>query len=326
MQTLAITGAGGFIGKRLAERALERGLRVRGLDLEPAAAARAEALGVETIVGDINDPGAAARVCEGADAVVHTAAIVREDGDWELFRRVNVGGAENMARAARDAGARRFVHLSSVMVYGFHYPPNVAEEGPLAGDGNPYCTTKIESEQALAALHARGDLEVVFVRPGDVYGPGSQPWIVRPLELMKKHLFALPNGGRGCINPVYVDDLCDGIFLALETDRTGEAFNLTDGRAVTFADFFGRLAAMAGLRPPPTLPEPLLRAAFRVIERGFGLVGKAPPANAQALNYLIRPGAYSIDKARRILGYEPKVDLDEGMRRTEAWLRREGLA
>ncbi|MFW6049640.1 MAG: NAD-dependent epimerase/dehydratase family protein [Myxococcota bacterium] len=325
MQTLAITGVGGFIGARLAEVALERGMRVRGLDISSDAAAKAEALGVEAVVGDITDPAAAARMCQGADAVVHTAAIVREGGDWDLFRRVNVEGAETVARAARDAGARRFVHLSSVMVYGFHYPPGITEEGPLRGDDNPYCTTKIQSEQALLAFHERGDMEVVVVRPGDVYGPGSQPWVVRPLQLMKQGLFALPNRGRGYINPVYVDDLAEGILLALHTEHTGEAFNLTDGRAVTYTEYFGRLARLAGLRPPRTLPTPVLRVAFRAIEQGFGLAGKEPPAHAQALDYLLRPGAYSIDKARRLLDYAPAVDLDEGMRRTEAWLRREGL-
>lgn len=325
MRTLAITGVGGFIGKRLAGRALEEGMTVRGLDVSPEAAAAAEALGVEVVVGDITDPSAAARMCEGADGVVHTAAIVREDGPWDLFRRINVQGAETVARAARDAGARRFVHLSSVMVYGFHYPHGVDESGPLRGDDNPYCTTKIESEQALQALAAPGDLDLVVVRPGDVYGPGSQPWVVRPLELMGKGLFALPRGGRGYINPIYVDNLVDGIFLALRTEHTGEAYNLTDGVAVTYAEYFGRLARMAGIRPPRVVPEPVLRVAFALIERGFELAGTEPPARAQALNYLIRPGAYSIEKAHRKLGFEPRVDLEEGMRRTEAWLRSEGL-
>ncbi|MFW5875817.1 MAG: NAD-dependent epimerase/dehydratase family protein [Myxococcota bacterium] len=325
MQTLAITGVGGFIGKRLAERALERGFTVRGLEVSAEAAARAEGLGVQVVVGDITDPAAAARMCEGADAVVHTAAIVREDGPWDLFRRVNVEGAETVARAARDAGVRRFVHLSSVMVYGFHYPPGVDEEGPLRGDGNPYCTTKIESEAALLAFQQNGDLDVVLVRPGDVYGPGSQPWVVRPIELMKARLIVLPRRGHGYMNPVYVDNLIDGLFLALATEHTGQAFNITDGRAVTYMDYFSRLARAAGVPGPWTAPEPLLRAAFQAVERGAVLLGKTPLAHAQALNYLIRPGSYSIEKARQRLGYEPAVSFEEGMRLTEAWIQQEDL-
>lgn len=325
MGTIAITGVGGFIGQRLAERSLERGWRVRGLDLSPEAAARVEAMGVPTVVGDVCDPDAARRVCEGADAVVHTAAVVREDGPWELFRRVHVTGTETVARAARDVGVRRFVHLSSVMVYGFHYAPGVDETGPLRGDDNPYCTTKIESEQAVHSFHASGDLQVIILRPGDVYGPGSMPWVVRPVELIRKRMMILPSGEGRCINPVYVDDLVDGIFLALETEHVGEAFNVTQGGAVPYTEYMGRLARMLGTRLPPRLPAPVLRVLFGGIEAVYTAAGREPPARAQALNYLVRPGAYSIRKARHLLGYEPRVDLDEGMRRVEAWLRQEGL-
>jgi nucleoside-diphosphate-sugar epimerase len=324
MRTIAITGVGGFIGLRLAERALERGLAVRGMDLSPKAAARAESLGVATVVGDIGDAEAARRMCEGADAVVHTAAVVREDGPWDLYRRVHVVGTETVARAAREAGARRFVHLSSVMVYGFHYPDGVAEEGPFRGDGNPYCTTKIESEEAV--LTFQGDLDVVILRPGDVYGPGSMPWVVRPVELIRSRFMILPTGRNRCMNPVYVDDLVDAIFLALETEHVGEAFNITDGDVVEYGDYMGRLATMTKAKLPMRLPLPVLRVLFAVTERAYLAVGREPPARAQALNYLIRPGAYSIDKARRLLGFAPKVNLDEGMRRVEAWLRREGMA
>jgi nucleoside-diphosphate-sugar epimerase len=326
MRTIAITGVGGFIGHRLAERALERGLRVRGLDLSPEAAARAEALGVDTVVGDICDAESARRVCEGADAVVHTAAVVREDGPWELFRRVHVAGTETMARAARDAGAQRFVHLSSVMVYGFHYPPDIAEDGPLCGDDNPYCTTKIESEQAVMAFHGHGDLQVVILRPGDVYGPGSIPWVVRPVDLIRKRMMVLPTGPNRCMNPVHIDNLVDATFLALETEHTGEAFNITDGLALPYAEYMGRLARMVGMRLPPRLPLALLRVLFRAAEAAYLAAGKEPLARPQALNYLVRPGAYSIDKARRLLGYAPRIGFEEGMREVEDWLRQEGAA
>src|SRR5206468_3894419 len=107
-----------------------------------------------------------------------------------------------------------FVHLSSVMVYGFSYLPDVDESGPMRGEGNPYCETKIESERAVLSLDSR-DFGVAVIRPGDVYGPGSVPWIARPLAMMQKGRFFLPDGGRGVINPVYVDNLVDGIFLAM---------------------------------------------------------------------------------------------------------------
>ncbi|MGH7438015.1 MAG: NAD-dependent epimerase/dehydratase family protein, partial [Polyangiaceae bacterium] len=201
--TLSVTGVGGFIGRRLAERALSRGMKVRGLDQSESAAR--ELHGVDVVVGDVCDPAAARAACAGADVVVHTAAVVREDGLRELYQRVNVGGTGQMVAAAREAGARRFVQLSSVMVYGYRFPPGVTEDGPLRGEGNPYCETKIESERVAEASREPGRFEITIIRPGDVYGPRSVPWVVRPYLLMKSGLFMLPDGGKGIINQVYVD-------------------------------------------------------------------------------------------------------------------------
>src|SRR5262249_55924364 len=157
------------------------GWQVRGIDNSAAAATRAERVGAWVQTGDVTAEGSARRLCGGAEVIVHTAAIVGEGGeggDWARYRRVNVEGTRTMARAARAAGVGRFVHLSSVMVYGFTYPDGVDEDGPLRGENNPYCQTKIESEAALRELLPSG---VTIVRPGDVYGPGSIPWVVRPL-------------------------------------------------------------------------------------------------------------------------------------------------
>lgn len=317
---MAITGSGGFIGLRMAERARERGMRVRGLELGAEAARRAEALGFETIVGDVNDTDAVRRLCAGANVVFHTAAIVDEGGEWAKFRKVNVEGTRHVASVARDAGVSRFVHLSSVMVYGFDFPRFVSEEGPLRGEGNPYCQTKIESEEALRSVHQRGGFEVIVIRPGDVYGPGSVPWVVRPAELMKRGLFMLIDGGRGIMNHVHVDNLIDGIFAALDRDVTGEAFNLTDGAETSFREYFTRLGALVGRKRFLSLPKPVAMAAFAVMARGARALGKKPLAEPSAVPFVTRPNPYSIEKARSWLGYQPKVTLDDGMRELAAWL------
>jgi nucleoside-diphosphate-sugar epimerase len=318
--TLSVTGIGGFIGRRLAERALARGMRVRGLDqAEQAARGLPE---VEVVVGDVCDPAAARAACAGADVVVHTAAVVREDGPRDLYQRVNVGGTAQMVAAARKAGVRRFVQVSSVMVYGFRYPPMVAEDGPLRGEGNPYCETKIESERVAEASREPGRFEVTVIRPGDVYGPRSVPWVVRPYLLMKAGLFVLPGGGKGMLNPVYVDDLVDGVLLSIERDASG-AFTVTDGVASTCMEYFRPIAAAAGSGPIRTAPAGLLRAVFGAAQAGSRLLGRESPAAPSAVDYLMRPHAYSIEKARRELGYRPAVSLDEGMRRVREWIDRE---
>jgi nucleoside-diphosphate-sugar epimerase len=324
-KTLAITGVGGFIGLRAAELARDRGLRVRGLDLSAPAADRARRLGAETLVGDITDPQAMAELCRGAYVVLHTAGVVKEGGPLALFRRVHVEGTLTAATAARAAGVQTFVHLSSVLVYGFRYPDGATEETPRHGENNPYCQTKIESEDALLPLNDPPRFGVIVIRPGEVYGPGSGPWVVRPLDLMRRGRFFLVNGGRGVLNTLYVDNLIDAILLAVERDAWGEIFNVTDGRTVTCREYFDRLTAAAGLRRPWSLPAAVLRPAAYLLAGLQRLLGREQDFSPDAIRFVTRKHAYSIAHARRRLGYEPRVDLDEGMRRTARWLRDNGL-
>ncbi len=322
---IAITGVGGFIGLRMAERALARGMRVSGLDLDPKAARKASERGVEVVVGDICNPLAVARAVQGADIVFHTAAVVAEDGAWSLYRHVNVEGTRWVAQTARDQAVKRLVHLSSVMVYGFHYPRLVSEEGPMRGEGNPYCQTKIESDELALGLHEPGRFEVTVIRPGDVYGPGCISWVVRPVQLMRRGLFALADAGSGIMNHVHVDNLIDAVFLAIERDATGRAFNVTDGQETSFAEFFGHFARMLGKPKLPSFPSKLLLPAFSLLHAGFTGLGLKAPLSPAAVRFVRRKEPYSIDRARRELGYQPRVSLEQGMRELEGWLREQAL-
>lgn len=320
MTTIAITGIGGFIGLRMAERAAALGWSVRGLDVSPRAAERARATGAEIWVGDINDARLLHECFAGADIVFHTAAIVEEDGSRELYERVNVEGTRSVCAAAAAQGVKRLVQLSSVMVYGLHYADGVGEEGPFRDDGNIYNETKLRSERVAMEFHRPGALEVIVIRPGDVYGLGSQPWVLRPVELIRKGLFMLPDGGKGVINHVHVDNLLDGVFLALERNATGEAFTISDGVATSCRDFYATHARIAGRRSVPMLPGWLLRAMVGLIALLCRGIGRKPPATPAAIAFLRRRGRYSIDKARRRLGYEPRITLQQGMSEIERQL------
>jgi nucleoside-diphosphate-sugar epimerase len=325
IKTIAITGIGGFIGFRLAERCAERGWKIRGIDLSPAAVERTRALGAEGVIGDINDPAALQRAFAGADVVIHTAAIVEEDGARELYEKVNVEGTRSVCKAAVTAGVRRLVQLSSIMVYGFDYPPDVTEDGPFVRDNNVYNLTKRESEQvAMSFDDPAQDFGVIVVRPGDVYGTNGAQWIRRPLEMIRKYQFALPDGGRGVINHVHVDNLIDGIFLALEKDARGEAFNLTDGVATSCVDFYRYHARMAGVAFVPRLPAGVLKRMLQITEWVLKPLGIKPPARAAAVQFLNRRNRISIDKAARQLGYVPRIGLEAGMRGIAAALAAEG--
>ena len=318
-EALFITGVGGFIGLRLAELCLARGMRVSGIDVNPAAVERARKLGVHATQLDITDDTGLRAQIAGADAVVHTAAIVREHGDPAEFERVNVRGSRCVAEAARASGVRSFVQLSSVMVYGFDYPDQVGEAGPLRGEGNLYCQTKIDSERAVLALDSPA-MGVIVIRPGDVYGPGSVPWIARPLAMLQKRQLLLPNFGRGVINHVYVDNLVDGILLALEAGAYGEAINIADGIAISYADYFGQLARRARLPGPIPVPTPVMNGLVKIMAGLHRLGLSAEEVGPDTVRSLLRPHVYSIAKARKLLGYEPRVALAEGLARSQSFI------
>lgn len=321
MTKLAITGIGGFIGLRMAERALEMGWQVSGVDLAPAGVDRAKAIGADAVVGDITDPSSLMSAFVDADLVFHTAAVVVEDGPAELYDRVNNEGTRTVCAAAKAAGVQRLIHLSSIMVYGFDYPQNVDEDGPFYDGDNPYNATKLSSERIALGFNAPDDgFGVIIIRPGDVYGMGSVPWVMRPLQMAQKRQLMLPAMGKGVINHVHVDNLIDGVLLAYESDACGEAFNITDNAATPSNIYFGHVAAMVGYRIP-LLPTALLMLGLRLTEAILPRLGMEPPAKAAAMHFLTRRHKISCAKARQRLGYTPKISLNEGMQALEGALR-----
>lgn len=324
-KTLLITEIGGFIGLRATELAIAQGMKVRGLQASTDRNRKAQDLGAEVIVGSVTHPATAQKVCQGVDIVLHTAEVAQEGGSIDQFRDINVGGTVNMAQAAKNAGVKTFVHLSSVLVYGFNYPNGITESGPLSSDNNPYCQTKIEAEKALLQQNAPPDFGTIIIRPGDVYGPGSIPWIVRPLLFMRQKLFAYANEGRGVINHVYVDNLIQAIFLAIEKETYGEIFNVTDGQETSWKEYFTRLADIAGLPAPFSMPKDELKIFLQLRHQGQKLFRQKADLLPEVVDFMTRPHAYSIAKARSVLSYEPTIDLEEGMRRTQEWVQKTDL-
>jgi nucleoside-diphosphate-sugar epimerase len=310
-----ITGALGFIGRALADRYRAGGAEIRGVDV------RADPeRGV--VQGDVSRPGDWQGHAAGCDLVIHTAAILGLGGDPDEYWDVNVLGTRLAVDAAARGGAQRFVHFSTVLAFSPRFPDGVDERHPVRTNGMPYVDTKVASEQVVLAAHASGEVDCTIVRPGDVYGPGSRPWTIIPVEQIKTGMMgAIP---RGVFSPVYIENLVDGVTLAA-AGPAGQIYTLSDGRGVSNEEFFGNYFRMLGKRPPRTLPAPLLRGFAWAFDRGSRALGRENELNPGAITYLARKGTYSIEKARRELGYEPKVDLAEGMRRTEAWLRDQGM-
>jgi nucleoside-diphosphate-sugar epimerase len=144
--------------------------------------------------------------------------------------------------------------------------------------------------------------------------------------MMNKGLFVLPNGGRGMLDPTWVGNLIDAFFALIETDATGETFNVTDGLTITTADYFSYLARIAGVDHVRTLPGPLVRAVAKCIRpfaQWFDLDDSPEPA---AVDFLSKPHGYSVRKLRNTIDTRPSVDLEEGMEIIEDWALTAGLA
>ena len=205
MTKVLITGGAGFIGQALTERLRDAGDEVVGLDMQTDK-------GAGIVAGDITDTTAGRRAFEGCETVIHTAAAVTNTATPDFGWRVNVLGTKNVIDAAVAAGAKRFVHFSSVRAFGdLDFPDGVTEEHPVRPDSSVYVNTKIASEQVALQAHAAGRIEVTVVRPGDVYGPGSRPWTILIVEAIRSGQFVLPAMGKGIFSPVYIDNLVDGV-------------------------------------------------------------------------------------------------------------------
>lgn len=316
-RTAAVTGAGGFIGGAVCRALVDAGAsEVAGIDVSSDMDERIRAAGSTPRIGDVTDPAQVASALDGAEVVVHTAAAVREYGEMKDFIEVNVRGTANVLDAAEAAGAERVLHISSVVVYGYADERDQDESATRHSVGIPYIDTKSASDRLAARRGA------VIVRPGDVYGPGSVPWTVRPAELMRRGRLALPGKGDGTMLPVYIDDLVAGIVAAIRRGSPGQAYTVWDGRPVPFQRYFDLLAAeVPGATAPRSLPKALLHAVGAGTEAVARLRGRPPAFGRHGVTLTDRRGTASNARAREELGWGPEVALEEGIARSGEWLR-----
>ncbi|WP_029655608.1 NAD-dependent epimerase/dehydratase family protein [Marinobacter daepoensis] len=315
-----ITGANGFIGRTLFDRYKDLGCEVRGMDLQ----ADPER---DVIAGDLTKPQQWQAHAEGCDLFINTASLVSLSADWEAYTTVSLVGVRNALDAAIQGGAKRFVHYSSIAAMGHNYEPGADETAPVViGEHYRYGVAKGASEHAVLAAHAAGEIDCTIIRPGDVYGPGSRPWLLEPLKMARAGQLLLPNQGQGIFTPVYIDDLVDGTLLAAGLPAgSGRIFILWGDEPITCRDFFRNHWQWAGKKGnPPSIP---LAAALKLTHSIWWLNRKFKRNNEVSPDTMLmfaRKGGFSIENARKHLGFEPKVKLKEGLRRSEAWLREIG--
>ncbi len=314
-----ISGALGFVGRALLRAYRDLGLDVRGLDLrgEPE-------MGV--VAGDVTQPQGWETHLAGCDLFIHTAALVTNNMTRHQAWRVNVLGTRRALEAAARAGVARFVHFSSLAAMRSVSEDGADERAPVMPTGNPYVDSKIASEHVALAAHAAGEIDCTVLRPADIYGPGSRPWTLVPVQMIKKGLLLLPAHGKGLLRAIYIDDLVRGAMLAAEKDEArGQIIILGGEQVVTCETFFGHYCRMLGKGPPRTISTGAAVAIAEALRLILTLLGKRTELGRGAMEMLAKSTTVSNAKARRLLGWEPQIDLEEGMRRTEAWLREQRL-
>ncbi|HEX2086773.1 MAG TPA: NAD-dependent epimerase/dehydratase family protein [Solirubrobacteraceae bacterium] len=311
-----VTGGSGFVGGRLIGRLVGDGVRVRALARSDRAAERVREAGAEPVRGDLDDAGALRRGIAGCEVVFHAAAKVEDWGDPRDFERVNVQGTRNVLAAAREAGARRLVHVGTEAALLAGRPLVGADESAPLRPDSPVLYSSSKARAEMEVVTAPPGLEAVVVRPRFVWGAGDTTLLPQIVAQMRSGQWAWVGGGRHRTATTHVDNTVEGLVLAATRGRDRGVWFVTDGGSVVFRDFLTELARTQGVEPPDrSIPAPVARGAAIAAEalwRALRLPGH-PPLTRFASWVASDECTISIARAREELGYAPVRTREEGL-------------
>ena len=328
---LLVTGATGLVGSHVVERARAKNIPVRVLVRETSDTALLDEWGVEKIHGDMTNAASLNQAVDGATHIVHCAAKVGDWGKVDDYRAVNVRGVENFLDAAVNSDTlKRYVHISSLGVYEARDHHGTDETEPPSTKGiDGYTLTKVESEQVVKKYVEQHNLPAVILRPGFIYGTRDRTVLPRILDRLKAGKVKFLGSGEKLMNNTHVGNLVDAVAIALEKEGIiGEIYNIHDARAVSKLEFMNTIADLAGYKQPKKhVPLAVGKTVASMLEGLFKMLGKdhAPTPSKAMIKFMGYNLDYSIQKAQRELGYEPKVDFKEGMAEAVAWAKDAGL-
>lgn len=322
-----VTGAAGFLGGHLIDMLVERGDEVRALVRPVEDASYLRSLGgVEIVHGDLTDAESLKQAVKGMQRVYNVAA---KTGPWGLesdYHAVNVRGLTDLILASLDTGVERVVHTSSITVYGHHLHGLVTEDYPFHAEDNPYSRTKIAGERLIAEMVRDQNAPVVIVRPGWIYGPRDTASFARFVGLVESGKYFIFGSGNNIVPVVYVRDVAQGLIKAGDAGNEviGRAYTLADDRRVTQAEYLNIIADTLGVpRLSLHVPYTPIYATGRAAEMVWEALGKRnstpPPLTTYGVTLLGGDQQFSIERARRELGYAPAYDAKHGVAEGVRW-------
>lgn len=325
MRTALVTGATGFTGGALCKRLVQDGWSVSAFARPSGRVQQLTELGVNCRIVDLTAPQQVYEQFPNVDVVFHVAAAYRtEHADRDEFRRINLEGTRNMLEAARKRGVGRFVHCSTVGVQG-HIADPPADENYRFAPNDHYQRSKMEGELVAREYFAQG-LPGAVIRPAPIYGPGDMRFL-KLFRSINRGVFVMIGSGEVYYHMVYIDDLVDGFLLASSHEKAlGEVFTIAGPNFISLNGLITEIARVLG-RPTPRFRIPVAPAyaAAVVCEKVCNLLGISAPLYPRRVEFFQMSRGFTTDKAQRMIGYQPKVDLATGLQRTSGWYRNEGL-
>jgi nucleoside-diphosphate-sugar epimerase len=320
--TVLVTGAGGFIGSHLCKALVSRGCRVVGVDLKyPQAGDGGLPKGLQAVSGDFRKRELMRELLDGVEIIFHLASAHLQVNlpDTEYWD-VNVRSLRPLIKMAHQNGVKRFVHVSTVGVYGNleNWPAN--EKTPCKPQ-NIYSETKLAGEAEVRNFCRKKDFPFVILRPTWVYGPGCMRTLKLYQALRKGH-FMMIGKGQNMRHPIYIQDMLCAFALAMKADNAvGETFVIGGSRAFSTAELVASFCKVFHFAAPKIrLPLVLGKIAISAVEVFFNLAGKAPPVSRRSLEFFSTNNAFDISKAKELLGFFPEFTLEQGLERSRSWL------
>lgn len=310
-----ITGASGFIGGAIA-KSLASEHEILAMSRSEKSDVRVKELGAQPVRCDLStlEPGD----IPDCDAVIHCAAYVESWGTRELTWKINVEGTERTLKAARAAGAKRFLHMGTEAVLWKGQDLVDVDESYPYPESTPYLysETKAEAERLVIAANESGGMETVVLRPRFVWGPGDQTLAPEITAMVEKGAFMWVDGGRARTSTTHIDNLVHGAKLVLERGRGGEAYFVTDGEVRSFREFLPALMSAYEVElGDKSMPSAIVRPIARLVEaiwRTFKL-SSTPPITRHAIDLMCCDCTLRIDKIESELGYHPVLSVEEGL-------------